>query len=244
MAGDARVCLIVASYFGERRGGLAGYELLHRLVHSFMAHAMNDIKKVAFLINGTFDQDRVVRIIAPLVGSNRFEISVSQRDNIGMSYGAWNAGIIAEINKKEGYTHYFLLEDDYCVNCDNFVRFYLEKNSAFVASMTSCVPSLHASISNGLLRADIAEAVYKVFDRVFFLKNCSSTEPANYLTAEFNQVHFLDHIALFCLNRGFDSWLSDISGTCRLPFLHRGIPKYYGNCDGVAPLICADLYNA
>jgi hypothetical protein len=138
---------VVACWFGERRvidnvyiNNRSDYiewqlKKLEELNHS--------IEAIYFVLN-----DLTYNINLPSQ-INSTPIYVDCRENIGMSYGAWNHALM-----KYGTDHEYmmLIEDDYIPVIDQFDQIYkkyLKEKTAYVCSLYA---NNHAAISNGLIK--------------------------------------------------------------------------------------------
>jgi RimJ/RimL family protein N-acetyltransferase len=148
------------------------------------------------------------------------------RENKNLSYGAWNAGIINNIDSEDDY--FFLIEDDYIPVVDHFYDPFIEQNGPFVGYIAQLMNFMfdppHASISNGIIPVWVAKRIKSGYDSVFLLEE-PKPEYQN-----MDQVTFLDHI------RENKLIFKDVSETTHIPFLdsseYEGIEDkivYYGN---------------
>ncbi len=231
------VTMVVTLYFGERRSGSDGYANFTTLIETLIYFKIDYINSIIFVINGEYDKNRVSNSLKKLSTTN-INVKIFQRDNLGMSYAAWNYGILKAISEGDDCSHFFLLEDDYVPAMDNFHFPYLIKseNCAFVASLVGHNPREHAAISNGLLRSDVVKAVINQYGNLFILK-----ADTDYLSAEFSQMHFLDLIYLICKDQVKLKFINDIVDICNIQFLDHKILKYYGNSDAKTPLMALGI---
>jgi len=177
---------IVSFWFGPRRSK-PHTELLREYKYTFLeAHCRFlentlPINNVYFVVNGDCDYNKVMQVIHGF--SIDYPIQCINRDNVGFSYGAWQAGLsIALENQVPQYA--FLCEDDYIPVVPYFYKpFYnkFDRNTVYVASLFK---ANHAAISNGFI--DYSK-INK--NRIFTLDGSNNS----YGKAEQNQKRFLSH---------------------------------------------------
>jgi hypothetical protein len=124
------------------------------------------------------------------------ELKLFNRSNDGYSYGAWNDAVTESISNNEGFTHFFLVEDDYVPARIDFLDVFLSKCNAKNAFVCQKVYEAveggfprHPAVSNGMLLGEAA------------VKACENSGSAlttmmamTYPQAEHDQLHFLDGI--------------------------------------------------
>jgi hypothetical protein len=142
------------------------------------------------------------------------------RQNRGFSYASWEDAIIRNMGVAD---YFFLVEDDYLPGYKDYYRPFLEqlmnKNVGYCCSKVSHTHGRHAGMSSGMMRADVARAIY--IERA----------ATHYGVGEWSQVHFLD----FMEQVGYT--FNDPSHLVSTPFydIHKNLIEY-GNPDGPCPL--------
>lgn len=213
---------IVACYFGARRVHDKVYEDNPR---NYIDHHIEQLTKlnhsfdeILFSING---EDKGIAIPDKIDG---VPVRVFSRENIGMSYGAWNYAMYQTDNK---YDYYFIIEDDYIPVIDNFDKIFLDE---FRDNSTAYVCSLykwgHAAITNGMIATEPVVAVGGVPYAP------SSNYGANETVGQVGFSRILE-------THGFG--VEDIAGKYSIPFLDaKGGMIFYGNPGGqrvISPIV-------
>ncbi len=231
---NINVCLVVQLYFGKRRNVPDPILNFRNFLERVSTVKPHKIGKFCFVINGYGYED----IVNELINKSDFDSDyiIISRENVGMSYAGWNCAIKHFLQNEDNYTHYFVIKDDYVPSLPDFLQFYYTPNVSFVASMVSYYPTTHASISNGMLSADVARRTLLSFGEVFSVKSGVGDQSGHsYRVGEINQIGFLEYIKIISgvMNKPF---LTDISSKCRIVFNFLGYKKYYGISDGPVPL--------
>lgn len=213
------------------------------------------IEKITFVISPSENRDidqSIVDYIEKFKIQNldiKFVIdSFIRSDNDFHSYGCWNHAMIKNIDEN---LNFFLIEDDYLPNCDDFYLPFLEKMSddvAYVCQWWTTGAShesphkkninrtgVHAAISNGLMNISVARAHYKKYEECANLKSLyksvyGKTDKGiieKRSPGVVSQIHFLDNY----INMGYR--VLDINSDYCNPFLNpNNLVKIYGKQDG------------
>jgi hypothetical protein len=143
-----RIAYVVACYFGDRRTPDRLYEE-NRLCHldqqikALTKVEANLITDIIFVANGGLPEH--TQLPSEINGKS---VSMYERDNYGMSYGAWD---FVYQKAKEDFDYLFLIEDDYIPVIDNFDKIFLDQfyeNTGYVCSLYQ---DDHAAITNGVI---------------------------------------------------------------------------------------------
>ena len=186
--------IVVASYLGERRSGVSGYELLSTQISLLGGLEAPIVDGIIIVISGPYQEN----LLAPiLVAAGRHpQIKVLFRMNAGFSYGGWNYAIQQSLLVDDYDGDYFLIEDDYCIVSPAFVEpFYKGKRHAYVCQLIFDDPVRHAAVSNGLLHGAVARNVLATTGSLFLLDSCGLD---NYTDGEHIQRTYLKQIELYC----------------------------------------------
>lgn len=219
-----KVAYIVAAYFGTRRVQSEAYGL-ERLSY-IKKHLENlstlnhNISKIFFVIN---EESRYASETAraKYIINNYQEIECETivRENLGMSYGAWN-----DVLQRHGcnYDYSFLIEDDYVPVADNFDKKFIQyfnenENLGYACQLWWNHGGYHAGIANGVL------SMSSYFDAGGF----DLTQGIGYENGQDNQKAFLNSL----VRKGY--CVKDVGDRYRNLFLnHRSEIISYGNKDG------------
>lgn len=183
---------VVALYLGKRRNELVQNCMNRDSFYLFKSHMlaihkykMDDIHKVTFVLNPSENldaeskMDDVFNEYVSLSSKKdiQFEL-IRNPDNLHISYGAWNYGVINGL-EDERTKHFFLLEDDYIPCEDNFHMPYVDRSAhdiCYVCQMWRPASPENApiqlgrvAITNGLLNADLSRKVFQKYRRCFML---------------------------------------------------------------------------
>lgn len=247
------IVYIVCLYFGNRRQGYNKEDRFHLLREhmKFLSQCNDtDIKRAKIVIN--LDGYSSPVVIKDIFNEYKtpMKVDLILRDNFDFSYGAWNTGIIHDINEYGDADYYFLIEDDYLPLSKEFYLPFVKKinnKTKFVCCLCSKtnsdlkeiaikhgilekhIPKIHASISNGLLDGGVAKDIYEKYQSIFLLTNSD-----NYYFADMNQLIFLYNLT----NEGFS--IDDISKDYALPFLQKDSIIVLGNKNGNVLIAPAD----
>lgn len=180
-----------------------------------------NIDRVTLVINADTGEE-VQRFLKAVRSYKPFthEVKVMVRPNIGFSYGGWASAVNACIENDEGFTHYFLIEDDY-VPCEpNFIDVF---NSKMIDGIGYVCQKLshegwkqlfgiqtHAGASCGLLLGEAAEKAYEKYGSALMAVDANEYNDALLQS----QVHFLD----FVTELGYG--IADVADKSSAPFLH------------------------
>jgi hypothetical protein len=152
------IAYVVACWFGDRRIEDSYYR-------ADRAHFINwHIKKISEL------RTSVIESVIFVLNDKNFGVNIPEtiggipthilrRENIGMSYGAWD---FAYQTFRDSYDAYFFIEDDYVPTLDNFDSIFLNKVDDNVGFVCSLYDRGHAAISNGLMSTAALNAVGRV----------------------------------------------------------------------------------
>jgi hypothetical protein len=194
VAEKVSVNYVVACFLGERRSMSIKDPRVFIETHlDWLSDNNIHIDRVSVMLNA--ENEKQINDMQNIVDSYSpyyVELKTFVRPNRGHSYGLWNTAISTSIEKREGFTHFFLVEDDY-VPCrtdflDVFMSHLTEKNAFVCQKVHEGTPGgfqRHASVSNGLLDAAAAESVMRKIGQPL------SIQPSfSYTQAEFNQQYF------------------------------------------------------
>lgn len=208
-----KVAYCACFFFGERRfervSGIKQEKYFYlRKQLDFISSNPKYIDTFYIIVNSTAEanQEEIIDIV------NSYEININVitifRENINLSYGAWNDAIKIDVQNNGGHDYYFLIEDDYIPISPSFIDAFLSKikdKTAFVAVRVSPplpddiqnlkshieindedLPVIHASNSNGLLNGLAVKEMLEKYENVFLIFSSSTYE-----FAETNQLMFL-----------------------------------------------------
>ena len=250
---------LVACYLGERRAPRYIDEIRKNPFYFVKKHLEfletidinnSHIKKATFVFNINSKEEinlimNYFKNYAENIKNNiqNPKIRILVRENLGLSYGAWDCGIIknlVENNNEEDF--FFLIEDDYIPKTKDFYKPFVEKcsfSTPYVCQYGVIArDKYHASISNGIILAEACKVILnnyeKVFSYEFDLKDYEyeSSEEV-YFEAVLCQINFYDYFML----TGFK--LDDISDKYKSPFYDSKYNRIidYGNAAGDELLI-------
>lgn len=200
---EHKINYIVAVWLGDRRlKTVSDPEVfLHRHL-SFLRDNKIAVDRVTIALAAeTPEQVKKARDILRQYRPYYTELRLVVRDNYGLSYGGWNDIVNQCIENDEGFTHYFLLEDDYVPTHPEFLDLYLSKMTdgvGYVCQKLSHAAlsglfgtQVHAGISCGLLSGEAAEKAYEEYGTSLCI---IPTENYDWYSVQM-QVHFLDFIS-------------------------------------------------
>lgn len=198
--------------------------------------AQSSVSKVVLVINS----DSPEMLSEALNSANLFEnsfipVQVIVRENLGYSYGAWEYGILC--NVQEEVDGYFLIEDDYLPSSEDFLSYFSDKltlNVGFVAQTIEALSGMapmHAAVSNGLLSKKAVLSTLEKFNCLFAIFPFELNREDHLMGTE-NQVTFL----AFIQDAGFV--LDEIAEDCSVPFheTYNNEIRERGNLNGPAPI--------
>jgi hypothetical protein len=160
-----------------------------------------------FVVNDDIDED-VKNQIVEFVKDCKIPTTVIFRENHALSYGAWNDTII---NSIDGYDYFFMLEDDYAPDANDFYIPYIEKidgNVQYVCGLVIQNP-LHAAHSNGVISKEACKKILETNPTIFShlvgkdkpaswttqLNFMSYYSNAGYVMEDITDKYFLKHMA-------------------------------------------------
>lgn len=146
------ITYIVACYFGPRRVHDQAYiddPMLYIKWHCVQLATLkfNLIEKIIFVVNG----DEPLQLKPQI---RDIPVEVLHRENVGMSYGAWNKGM-----QHSNSEYCFLIEDDYIPVVDNFDQVFLDNFKDQTGYVCSLYRWGHAAITNGLIKTEAIMSV-------------------------------------------------------------------------------------
>lgn len=235
---DLRIVYIVACYFGERRAKYKfddKFLFIREHLENISEISDDHITKIVLSINLTDfnEKDEIEKEIRSI--DCRIPVDVMFNENKGFSYGAWHKAIIKNINEPVDY--FFLIEDDYVPITkfsDIFLSKFIDDKIFFVCQKKSSdyeskvyanyknIPIFHwASVSNGLIRADLCRKQFKEKGKVFHLIDCHT-----YTDGETNQMRFTKYF----IDDKYE--MDDVSDITQIEFFdaNKGL-IYLGNND-------------
>ena len=197
-----RIAYVVAIW-GDRkdsRGKLALHYTLEAHANALLQTNDECLSEILFVIN-TLKVPLVQDEVSIFMNSGLFqklsklrEIKFLVRDNLGFSYGAWEAGIKSLLGSD--ITHSFLIEDDYVPSYPEFLEAFLSKASskrAFVCQKLEAIPNVapkHAAVSNGLISMKAVSVVFETYNQIFSIFPYELGR-AEHLMGTENQITFL-----------------------------------------------------
>lgn len=240
------ITYIVATYLGKRRSKLYNrcwdidiYFLVRKHLEQLSKLDVPEISQIVFAVNHynyTVDQG-----IKNIVGEYKLKIPVEviYRANEGLSYGAWNDSMVELLERPTDY--YFLIEDDYLPVADKFYQHFIDQvteATGFVGQLINYNhPTVHPSISNGLMPYTTAKALYVEKKSILNLIPAANKSDGGYLEGTQNQITCLQHI----IDKGLE--IKDVSQTTYIPFLESQDNSeildrtiYFGNPDMPIPI--------
>ena len=229
------LCVVVASYLGDRRGGLSGYELLEEQIRLLGQLQSPRLDQVYIVVSGDFNFERLASIKAE--AKQYQKIHFLHRENSGFSYGAWDHAVKHLILNLGYEGDFFLIEDDYCIISPDFAEaFYDVGRYGYICQLVFDDPVRHPAAPHGLLDGALARALLLETGDLFQLDGGSHLD--RYHVGEHIQMHFLDSVESFC-NRNGVPFLSDVSATTRILYYCQIIRavKYYGHPDRPAYIL-------
>lgn len=220
---------VAVFYMGSRRSAGPACHVADHL--DYLQENNCKIDKVTLVLNAE-SKEQIAEFSKLVQGYKPYytELHVLIRQNMDFSYGGWNDAVTRSVKNGEIYD-YFLTEDDYIPNMQNFLDPFYEQMTDRTAYV--CCKVLeghgqpHAAHSVGLLNGEAASLMVK--------RNGSAINIApahNYPGVEWNQVHFLDELT------GRKYLLKEISGDYSVPFsdLSNNFIEL-SNPKGLAPIV-------
>lgn len=204
---------------------------------------VNSITRATFVVapSNDFERDNeVINYVKDVKLKDHIKLDAYIRtENTMLSYGSWNDAMIKNIENNE---HFFLIEDDYFPNVDDFYSPFISQmkrnNSAYVCQLwTDKFLGFHcAAISNGLMNINAARMHYDKFNECFALSKLKRGIGNSYQNAEHIQMKFLDSYK----NIGFS--ISDVADEYAQPFLQPDNRIFlYGNRKGIVLIKCENF---
>lgn len=149
------IAYVVACWFGDRR--VPNEEYAKDRAHFVNAHIeqmsklqANKISTIIFVLN---DPKFAINVPKEIAGK---EVRVLRRNNVGMSYGAWDH---AYQTYKNEFDNYFFIEDDYIPTLDHFDNIFLKKMRNNTGYVCSLYMRAHSAISNGLVSTQTLKSI-------------------------------------------------------------------------------------
>lgn len=221
------ITYIVACYFGPRRVHDSVYEAdpgIYIKAHLEQLRKLkHDVGKIRFIINdnGTWPEGLASEFANAY--EDGLDVDSRIRDNVGMSYGAWNYGINRFCDDDE---YAFLIEDDYIPVIDNFDQIFLDQFQNNIGYVCSLYKWGHAAISNGIVKT----ACIKDIGRIPHSSN-----------ADYGSNEQLGQVGMSSLIESKGWGIADIAEEYSVPFLdaHGGIISYgkLGGARVISPVI-------
>lgn len=193
---------VVTCFMGERRlKTVSEPEYFIRKHLNFLQDHKSDVARVTLILNtdNSEEEDRLRKVVSEFEPYYT-ELKIMVRENKGFSYAAWNHVMNDCIENNEGFTEYFLLEDDYVPATVDFIEKYeskIDDRTGYVCQRISNLTlgnlfnfPIHPGVSCGLMPAKPAEEAYKEFGSVLVTFE-TNTYDAESLDA---QTYFLDNI--------------------------------------------------
>jgi hypothetical protein len=197
-----RIAYIVAIW-GDRendRGELVLSHILEAHVKALLQNKNECLSEILFVIN-TLNISVLQDEVDTFMNSDLYqklsklrETGFLVRDNLGFSYGAWEAGLKSLLGSD--ITHSFLIEDDYVPSYPEFLEAFLSKTSskrAFVCQKFEAIPNVapkHAAVSNGLISMKTVSVVFETYNQIFSIFPYELGR-AEHLMGTENQITFL-----------------------------------------------------
>ena len=176
----SKVCYVCCVYFGDRRCQVDEFEkdpLVYFREHVRSLFSLqHNLDKILFVVN-LEEEHRAIferaREIAPsqIQGA---QVELVERENIGMSYGAWS---YAYQKYRGDYDYYIFTEDDYYFNVSNFDSYLVHKfrslkNVGYLAALAmnptyghnwGGMAKVHAGNSVGISSSEVLEQLFQKF---------------------------------------------------------------------------------
>lgn len=147
----SNIAYVVACYFGNRRvndhiyHNENRYDYIEWQIKQLELLKTTLIDKIVFVLSGVIEIPNDLNIPKTI---NNIPVDVLIRENIGLSYGAWN---FAVNHYGHEFNYYFLIEDDYIPVMDFWDSVFMDKmvdNVAYVCSLFTN----HVAMPNGLIK--------------------------------------------------------------------------------------------
>lgn len=189
-----RINYIAAFYFGDRMNSLYSaavqknrfYIVQTHLEALKKYHSGIDLVTFVFNLDNLNDADTIKNTIEQY--HIPFEYELIFRPNRGASYGAWAQVIENSINNFE---YFFITEDDYIPDRENFFEPFIERchgQYAYICMFNEAVPPAgmidHASIPMGVISSAACRQVLKQQGQLFRVFDQNNTYDSFYRTQE------------------------------------------------------------
>jgi hypothetical protein len=241
-----KINYIVACYLGTRRVNTVSDPVM--LVQAHLEYLQKHevaLDRVTLVLNS--DEHEEERRFLDLVRKYRpyyTDLRVILRENTGLSYAAWEQAVNSCIENDEGFTHYFLMEDDYVPARPDFVEIYkdsMEEGCGYVSMAISNQKvfkgKIHAGMCVGLLRGEAAEEAYEKWGTA--IRSYKSESKDQYGIKSLSaQADFLDFID----ERGY--FLKGIQKLGSTLFLHNVEGMLYKTVDEQEEMGCRSWFLA
>jgi len=139
----------------------------------------NKIKRATFVFNDDISDELKDLILQTVVEVKTMEVEVIFRRNGGFSYGAWNDVIKKNLND---FDYFFLIEDDYIPVKPDFYEDFVDRCTSEYPYVCTLVAKhkgkLHASSSNGIIRADVCKIILEKYNELFLVNNSNNLPDA------------------------------------------------------------------
>jgi hypothetical protein len=176
---QSKVCYVCCVYFGDRRNAVKQYNedrLTYVKEHvKSLQETLHDLTRIVFVFNLEKEHTSLYEQAKTLIPRRiqGAEVELVERENIGMSYGAWSDAY----EKHQGeYDYYIFNEDDYFFVEDRFDRYLVDKFNSFqnigylcgvVMNPSPANPKVtHAGNSIGISSSEVLKKVYDKFGRL------------------------------------------------------------------------------
>jgi hypothetical protein len=161
------------------------------------------IKMGTFVINDDID-DNMKEQIVDYVKTCKIPTTVIFRKNIGISYGSWNEAIM---NSIDDYDYFFMIEDDYVPDANNFYIPFVERvsdSTPYICGLILHNPKTHAAHSNGIISQKACKRVMETNKSLFKVHGNNKT----ICIQDYVQVFFLDNFTElgYCLDDVADEY--------------------------------------
>ena len=151
MSEPSNIAYVVACYFGDRRvndyiyHNENRYDYIEWQIKQLQLLKTTLVDKIIFVLSGCAEVPSDLNIPERI---NNIPVDVLVRENIGLSYGAWNFAVNQYGHE---FNYYFLIEDDYIPVMDFWDSAFMDRMADNVAYVCTLFTD-HVAVSYGLFR--------------------------------------------------------------------------------------------
>jgi len=218
-----KINYIVACYLGNRRvNAVSDATVLIDRHLSYLRDNNIEVDRVTLVLNSD-DRDEELRFLETVKKYKPYytDLRVVLRENKGLSYRSWELTVNNCIENDEGFTHYFLMEDDYVPARPDFIEIYKSRMADDVGYVCMAISNnkvfegkIHAGMAVGMLRGQAAEEAYWKWGTALRTYDPGESGDGYGFKSLVSQADFLD----FVTERGYEiAGVQDLGSTL---FLH------------------------